>query len=466
MKHLKYFWCLFLTLSTLSFAACSDDEDEEAASAPMAITQVYLENTSDTINSDRPVEFARLGQTVRLEGSGFRGLKQIYVNGYKTYFSTTFVTDNNIIFALDANTPVSEADDSVRNTIRLVKDGTELVYRFTIRAASPSITGISCTLPAEGEEVTVYGSNLQETSKVTLPGGVVVDAANIANAPETEEESGTWFSFRMPAGVKGSGSIIAECANGTAQSPKFFNNRDCMVLDFDGAGAQGSWGWSETGSMINGDDLVDDPLNSGRGKVLQLIPQRLLGSGIAAGKGRATECWTAGTGNELDDWSRMYDSIPETTPLTDVAFQFDIYVPDAWVGTGVIELVMINNYNFGGIGSDDDNSKAMTAFYCPWVENGKAVPFSTKGWQTVTIPFSEFKKYAALIKDGKTPTFKDVVDDRNAATYKNFGMGFVNKDFSLDGSDFASSVSRQLIYIDNWRVVPCSKISISDFPAE
>ena len=201
----------------------------------------------------------------------------------------------------------------------------------------------------------------------------------------------------------------------------------------------------------------------------QIVPDRLLTSGVVSGKPRATECWTAGNDDEMDDWTRMTEYIPATTPLTEVAFQFDVYVPEeGWSITGQIEICLINNFNFGGYKSDDNNSGNAVAFYIPWIVNGEATTFKTNGWQTVTIPFSEFVKYADLIADAEStdPTFQTVIDDRNAATYKNFGIGFVNTDFVLDGYTCSATVAKPKIYLDNWRVVPCASISVSDFDDE
>lgn len=459
MKTLKYIWLFCLSLATVSLVSC-DDDDEASGSSAITVTQIYLEDADSDV-PDRPVDFARLGQTIRIEGSGFKGLRELYINGFNTYFNVAYVTNTSMIVSIDTDTPVSDADPEQRNTIRFVKSGTEYTYQFTIRDASPVITSIDNTLPMAGETVVVRGENLQETSLVTLPDGTQI--TDITNAPD--DEAGEWFSFVMPSGVTTGGAINITCANGSAVSPAYFNNSTCMILNFDGTGSQGYWSWSETGSMINDEDLVDDPLNSGRGKVLQIIPERMLtAGGVAAGKPRASECWTAG--DDRDDWSWMFEYVSDTTLLTDVAFQFDIYVPDSWSGTGHIQISLFNNFNFGGIGSDDDADSRQTAFYCPWIVGGEIVPFQTTGWQTVTIPFSEFRKYAAEIEGGDSPTFQEVVDDRNAATYKNFGMGFVNTDFELDGVSVTSSVFNQRIYIDNWRIVPCSSEVISDFPTE
>jgi hypothetical protein len=435
--------------------SCNDDDDKGSQSAPISVNKVYLEDYKSTV-PDREVDFARLGQLIRIEGQGFLGLKKLYVNGYDTYFNVAYVTDKSMLVTLDSKTPVTDAEDDVRNTLRFVKDGTQTTYTFDIRMAAPAVTSVSSTLPQPGEKVVVYGSNLHETEQLTLPGGVIV--TDVQN-----DVDGEWYSFTMPSGVTEGGSIYSVGANGTAATPAYFNNSSCTIINFDGVGTQGYWSWKETGSMINDEDLADDPLNSGRGKCHQAIPERLYADGIISGKSRASECWTAGNDNDADDWTWMYDYIPASTPLTDVAFQFDIYVPDPWTATGQLEVALINNFNFAGYTSDDNNEKCQTAFFIPWIQDGEIVPFTTESWQTVTIPFSEFGKYAAEVADDANPTFQEVVEDRNAASYRNFGIGFVNTDFTYDGQEYKSSLAKVRIYTDNWRVVPCASISISDF---
>lgn len=466
MKSTKYIKLLCMLLLPTVFISCNKDDeyfDEKYQSTPITVTQVYLEDYESSV-PDRPITYARLGQLIRIEGSGFYGMKKVYINGYDTYFNRAYVTDNSMLVSINSDTPVSDAEPEERNIIRFVKNSTELSYNFTIRAASPTITSISNTLPAAGEKVTVYGTGLEETSKVILPGSI-----EITTGIESDED-GEWYSFTMPSGVTTGGSIYSEGANGQAATPAYFNNADCMILNFDGSGTQGFWSWSETGSMINADDLVTDPVSgSNRGKCLQLIPERLIAAGgIMSGKPRASECWTAGNDDAADDWSRMYQYIPKETPLTEVALQFDIYVAEnePWSNCGHIQINLFNNFNFAGIGSDDDGSSNQVAFYVPYIQDGEIVPFYTEGWQTVTIPFSEFNKYATLIADKETPTFEDVVTDRNSASYRNFGIGFVNTDFTYKDVTVKSNTFATHIYLDNWRVVPCKDIIISDYPED
>ena len=217
---------LCIALVTAGFTSCSDDDGDAypGGNGPVTVSKIYLEDAESTV-PDREVTFARLGQTLRIAGSGFGGTKKILVNGYETYFNTALATNSSMILQLQSKTPVSSAPDSVRNKIQFIKDSGTYSYDFTIRAASPQITSISNTLPQPGETVTVYGANLQETSKVTLPGGSTV--TNITNA--TGDDEGKWFSFVMPDGVGTGGSITTEGANGTAISAEYFNAKSGML---------------------------------------------------------------------------------------------------------------------------------------------------------------------------------------------------------------------------------------------
>ena len=315
MKSLKYIWILCLSCLAAGLTSCNEEDeyfDGKYQSVKIVVDKIYLEDYESSV-PDRPVTFARLGQLIRVEGSGLYGMKKVYINGYETYFNRAYVTDHSMLIQINSNTPVEEAEEEDRNVIRFAKDNATLDYPFIIRAASPTITGINNTMPKAGEIVTVYGTGLQETTKVTLPGGT-----EITTDIESDKD-GEWYSFIMPENVSAGGSIYSEGANGQAATPAYFNFTDCVILDFDGKGTQGFWSWTETGSMINADDLVEDPYDSGRGKCVQIVPQRLIDAGVISGKPRVSECWTAGNDDAADDWSRMYSYIPATTPLSEVA---------------------------------------------------------------------------------------------------------------------------------------------------
>ncbi len=438
MSKLKYLSMALLAFASLGFSACEDDTDDQTVA--MSINKIYLEDVKSTV-PDREVDFARLGQLIRIEGSGFTGLKAIYINGYKTEFNNALMTDNNVWVTLSSNTPVDKADPSVRNTIRLAKDATETVYQFTIRASAPSISSISRTLPHVGETVIVNGANLQETTKLTLPGGIEVTDV-------ISDEDGEWYSFVMP--------------DGTAITPAMFNEKRGIILDFDGNGDQGAWS-----ATYSADQLADDPLGL-NGKCCPAVPADVLAEGGIKNSSHGNGWFTAGNDNEYDEWSRFYDVIPSTTPVEEIAFQFDIYVPEEWSGAGYLEFTFQNNlggYGWGSSNTKDtestDNGYMSAVCWVPWMdETGAIVPYKTDGWQTITIPVSEVGRYQ---NEGKF-TMADLVSDRNNGSYRNFGMFLVNSDIEFsDDITITTGEFNQMVYTDNWRLVPSASISVSDF---
>ena len=446
----KSYWgritILGVILFGLVFTACSTDEDVD--SSKIVVDAVYLQDVNSDV-PDREVTFARLGQLLRLEGSGFTGVRRIYINGFQTDFNPVYVSDTSMLIRVSSDTPIVEADEDVRNTIRLVKDDSETVVNFEIRSSAPTINNVSHTLPEAGEEITVYGTGLFEVSKVVFPGEVEVTEGIVY-----DEEDGEFFKVVVPEGVsEDGGPLYIESANGAAYSPAFFNVERGVILNFDGKGAIG-----EFGNTIRQDELQSEPIGVGNESQGTYVPHGPAeGETFEAGKNRLSEVFTTGT----ESWrSQLTPFIPASTPLDLVAFQFDIYVPEPWAGTGFLKILLINNFNGGEWSGGVYN-------YVPWIVDGEVVPFETEGWTTVTIPLTEFYMFS----DGADYTFEDVLQYRESATWKNFGMFFENSDFLLSNvtgvpSDiaFTASETSVQIYTDNWRIVSLETPIVTDFP--
>ena len=453
------FWTivLLITLFVGSFVFTSCKKEEDVAGTPISVKAIYLEDASSTVK-DREVNFARLGSLIRIEGEGLEGLKKLYINGYETYFSMAMLTDKSMLLTVSGETPTIGADSTVRNTIRFVKDGTSFTYKFQIRSSAPTITSISNTLPAVGDTITINGSGLVEISKITFPDSVVVTTGIIS------AKDGSYCKVAMPAGVSDNGgSLLVEGSNGGVYSPAYFNCKTGLILNFDGAGSQGYWSWTDAGSMLNASDLESGAVvNSGvksQGKYCAHRPARK--ASFLAGKNRCSEVWTAGNG--VDKWREKYTSlIPTSTAVSAFAFQFDIYVPQAWSNSGFLKICLINSFNGG-----EWSGKCYN--YVPWLVNGVVTPFKTSGWTTITIPFSSFYAYSDA---NSTFTFENILAARDAANYQNFGIYFENSDIKLsnvtgntkDANTTLSSAETTIsVYTDNWRLVPLAKPTYSDF---
>ena len=444
----------FFSLFIFSMLLTACDEDDITGS-PITINKVYLQDASSSV-PDREITFARLGQLLRIEGSGFSGLKKVYINGFTTYFNPVMVSDNSMLVSISKNTPTVEADSEVRNTIRLSNDSYEATMDIEIRSSAPAITSISNTLPLAGEAIMVQGTGLIEVSKVVFPGDVEVTDGI------TSDADGEFFLVTVPEGVSDEGgSLFIECANGGAYSPAYFNFKNGIILNFDGIGTHGSWG--DDASMITADDLESNAIGEGNVSQGIYVPHRPVRIAmLEPASNRNSEVWTAG--NDVDDWrGQITPYIPATTPVNEVAFQFDVYVPEEWEGTGFLKICLINNFNGGEWSGACYN-------YVPWVVEGEVVPFQTDGWTTVTVPFNLFYAFA----DGDF-TFEDVLAARESASYKNFGFFFENSDFTLaniTGNDsdseieFPSSATSVSVYTDNWRIVSLATPTYSDFPED
>ncbi|MBZ4034284.1 hypothetical protein K6T82_05870 [Flavobacterium sp. 17A] len=452
MKYIlnKKYWAPIALLSMMVFGmlftSCDNNDSEGGA---ITISRVFLEDVNSNV-PDREVTFARLGQTLRIEGSGFAGLKKVYINGYSTYFNVVFVSNNSMLVSVSADTPTIEADPSVRNTIRFVNDKNEVTFPFEIRSGKPEITRISNTMPNPGETITVYGSGLTEVSKVTFPGNIEVTSGIVS------DEDGEFFTVVVPNGVSDNGGpIFAQSSNGGAYSPSYFNYKRGVLIDFDGKGTQGSW---DRASMILPADLESAAIGIGNvshGKYVPHRPAKI--ASFTAGANRQSEVWTAGTG--VDNWrAQLTPYIPATTPLDKIAFQFDVYVPEAWKDSGFLKICTINNFNGGEWAGGVYN-------YVPWIVDGKSVAFQTTGWVTVTIPLNKFYAWSK-----EAFTFETVLAFREAATYQNFGIYFENSDVKLSNVtgnasevEFPAKATSVKVYTDNWRIVPLDTPVYNDF---
>ncbi len=454
-KIFKNIWLLMGFVIIASLAVSCDDDTDPHAGTKVIVDKIYLQDAESSV-PDREVDFVRLGQTIRVEGSGFLGMRRIYVNGYETYFNPVLLSDNSMLLQVSGKTPTVEAEEDERNTIRFVKASTETTHNFLVRDAAPSISSISHTMPLAGEEITIFGSGLIEINKVVFPGDI-----EVTEGIESDEK-GKFIVVTVPAGITESGSLFVVGANGAAYSPAYFNFKEGLILDFDGNGAHDFWGDGE--SMIQDTDLLSDVIgdvNVSQGTYVAHRPERVETFSQAAN--RRSEVWASPA-----DWRSDYAGIiSPDKPVTELAFQFDIYVPEPWANTGILKVLLINNYNGG-------EWAGYTYNYIPWLENKEVVPFQTEGWTTVTIPFNKMYAFSDP-KEGETFTFDNILVAREEATYSHFGFFFDNPDFTLadvtgsssdEDVEFESSPFKGQVYTDNWRIVPLDKPVYSDFPDE
>jgi len=431
-KPVRHLLGLTAILITLTFSSC-ESSDDDGASTPVSISKVYLEDAQSSV-PDREVTFARLGQTIRLEGSGFVGLKKVYINGYESYFNPVYITDKSMLISLSRDIPTNDALPEVRNTIVLEKSATNrCVYQFDVRASAPSITDISHTLPAAGEMITVYGSGLQGITSVTFPGDVTVTSGIVS-----DEEDGEWFTVVVPQGVSNDGgSLLAVGANGGAYSPACFNYRKGIVHDFDNV-QNYSWG-----SGVDNEALTATIPSGGGNLPKSQGGYQVFNSGGNLAAGADQRFWLNSSA-----LMTIMGAIPASTPASDCGIQMDVFIDGVW-NSGVIRFVMADGWG----------SSRYCMLYQPVYKDGAYSPdaFVNPGcWFTVTLPFSLSDDF-----DGKT--LGDVINQMSAASYKQAGPWFENTGIT---DVFDPTPATERVYFDNIRFVPLTTPTYSDFPDE
>ncbi|GHT17069.1 hypothetical protein FACS189429_0390 [Bacteroidia bacterium] len=425
-----------LMFGTVAFYSCKDESSVDYSANPK-IDKFYLEDAQSSV-PDRDLtdygNFVRIGQTLRLEGSGFMSVTKVLINGVEVPFNPTLRTDNSMIVQVATKVPVKDVDPAYKNKICLLKGSESFCFDIEVRSSNPSITSISHTMPQAGDEITLTGAGLQFAEKVIFPGNPQVE---VTSGITSDDEDGKWVKVVVPAGVNKSGSILVECANGGAYSTPDFNFKEGLLHNFDNVQ---NYQW---GSGIDNNPLTAVVPASGACKS-QGGYQIFNVSGSSAAKA-VEKFWL----NSTNVQSIISANIPMGTFANECGIQMDIYVEGEW-NSGFIRFVM----------ADGSGDTKYCMLYEPVYVGGKydkAAFVNTGSWFTVTLPFS-----ASADFEGKT--IDDVLAQMASASYQQMGPHFVNDGIA---DVFEAVPATEKIYFDNIRVVPLTAApTFSDFPDE
>lgn len=432
---------MFAMFYTTIHTACKKDDNERKSASKVSVDRVSLHNATVT---DSAVTQARLGTILRLDGKGFGGTKQIFLNGVKISVNPGYVTEERIIFQIPSSLPFGrDVADSVRNTIRVVTNSDDFSYRFTIQGSIPVISSVSQTLPREGETIEIFGTNLRDLTTLTFPGGVTVPAEQF-----TVNESHTVITCVVPAGATTTpGAIRVDGDNGSANSYNYMNRREgIFIFNFtNDPGAPGSapcntrpynYGTNVSATMSTILPATGSgPKSPQYYRQVPAVPANIPVENNAGGfdfySCSALNKALAGAG----------ETFTAATPINNLAIQYDVYIPVSW-SSGMIRLDMLNG-----------DSK-FRYDYAPWAKGAGVVePVVMNGWATVTVPLSVMTG----LSGGKT--YGDFI---NAVSGKGGSIRFINGTFrDSGGTGYAPSVINNFQYsFGNFRVVPYQKPSL------
>lgn len=434
MKLLKYIGknCILGLILVVWLSACQDEDR-------VTVSRICMQKVGDTQTELTKI---RLGEMVRIEGNGFATTKGVYCNGVLVSgVNSNFITDTQIIFTVPKSTPIgSEVKNKEElNTIRIVTKYDDFVYSVPILGATPTITGVSHTLPKAGEQIKIYGTNLRGIEKVTFPGGIVVEADQFSeNADYTE------ITLNVPeGGDREPGELCVEGVSGGAYSYNYMNCKDCIFIKKFQQADDEPYNYSNLLTAAMQTPLPEETYGEpGNPEYYRGFPK----------EGPSDIDPVLQDNQEIGNFrvysGKMWDIllansnglIKESTSCDKLAIQFDYYATTPW-STGCFRWEMIEN---------NSNYRQTTL---SWVESAEIVPVAFKGWKTLTMPLTDMTD----VKGKTVKQVKEAIGDKGGKFMFKVGK------FQVGGTYYTGTTMRDCqIFVGNFRIVPYSKKSYNN----
>ncbi|MEP7095789.1 MAG: glycan-binding surface protein [Flavobacterium sp.] len=501
ISHLLF---LSMMLIITMLASCNNDDDSGGAPVITAVRN-YAPAPNDTL-----VTSIIPGQWIVIHGKNLKDATQISFNGIPVKFDAGLFSDKTAVLQVPWSLPFNNLDPDVVNTIKYVTNAGTITYKFNVMPPPATITGNSMTAATKvGDSVYVYGTNLYLIEKLTIAGtdisplktaddgssvgfllpaidapmpwaGVLVAATGsyefevlivpeiyaVSNANPsqgdlvrvygknlngvssftfgskaitdfTEDPDGFYVEFVAPdKGSYTNGPVKIVNSYGTVATAYDINTQNNKWL---GLLANFEWGdyfgyawWGDIKLASNMADFNGSMGTNTSQYVYFNTPVLGAGESKYAPLGNANDTSI----NKKNTW------IPQenlSDPVENWGLQFEISVAKPWNG-GTLYI----RTEFAG--------DTYVARYEPWKIPGsnKTLAYKTDGWQTVTIPLSEFRSKVTTLGDGEPPTrLNQLLGSSGASSY------------NMTLKNFASFKTTTGFYaaIDNIRVV---KIKIEE----
>lgn len=293
------------------------------------------------------------GQWVVLSGHDLGDALQITFNGIPANYNSALFSDTSAVVQVPSVIPFPSVPADKLNTIWYVTPEGSTTFNFDIVAPPPTITSISNENANAGDSVYIYGLNFFFIKEITFAGTTITGYAGSID--------GTAIGFVLPA-LTQSGPLVITTQSGTAFTT--FNVNDVKtgaLCNFDDVNTF-SWGTYTENNSAN------FPGNRGNYAVLN--------NGIL---GPEDGGWWNGGRSINTNGAQWVPADKLNDPVDKYAVKFEVSTPNPFIG---VSIFVLKDYSWDYLGR-----------YEPWKDaNGASFSFTTRGWQTVTIPLSMFRK--------------------------------------------------------------------------
>jgi hypothetical protein len=303
--------------------------------------------------------FANPGDSVHIYGANLVLVQRFLFRGTAIPSFKLDTTGASIGFLMPATTTSDEVSVTTKSGMA----------NFKI-IATPAITGISNENANPGDSVYIYGSFLKGIQSLSFAGTPITSFK--------EASDGSSARFVLPA-ITQSGPVSITTKFGTTTTA--YNVHDVVTGSISNWDSNFNWQYWGAGKQTNGDSNF--PGNSSTYMVINI-------SGLASGDGMPWSTNIPMNGAQWVPQANITDSVSHW------AFKFEASIPKSWEGT-TVDIV-------SGVGG-------YIARWEPWQKNATTtVPYTTKGWVTVTIPLTSFRASDATLGEGMGASISKIAD--------------------------------------------------------
>ncbi len=325
-------------------------------------------------------------QLINIVGFNLKNATNISFQGVAADLTNVAYSDSSATVRVPA--VLSGGDASLANTVSYTtKYGTT---SFPIKIIGPPIiTSVSYEIPKQGDVVNIYGNNFISVKNLSFAGTPITSYKVLSDSI---------ISFTAPSLSNDGGPVVIETRVGKFTTAYKVN--DVNFINWGGVGiiANMEWsdyfGWQWWGGNVS---LTSSDPNSG-------WPSYNADFGVGLGmymeyKSDKLNGGAGNEGNALRFNNAKSGWVPTANlsdPGTSWALKFEFNVKKPWKG-GTLCIKSSNG--------------DYIARYEPWqISSSKTASYTTKGWQTVTIPLSEFRSKDANLGEGKGSSISKVSD--------------------------------------------------------
>jgi hypothetical protein len=406
----KLFSLLFL-LTAVFFTACNEETPGKYEMTD-GLPAVYYVRYQDKDLEEQLLDGAYMNENIVIIGENLTSIQEVWFNNVKALLNINLITKNTLFVNVPRDLPSVRTDK-----LYLVTGAKDTVaYDFEVKIPAPLLARIKCEQIPEGGEVVLYGDYFLATDASLIK--VFVGDYQIPTSDIVSYEKNK-IVFKAPA-MDVKGAIEVKTLYGSSGRTKdIFHDDRGWITGFE-EGFVGGWGRPDASKIQN------DPELALLGNYVRISDTNItLDDNGWVGGSIIINIWGEDNGVPTGN---LFPSDPATSTL-----KFDVNVLEPWSAGPMIFCFEAQGQQENYLWADGTQPRGV---WVPWMASGSYV---SDGWETVSIPLSDFKYNGA---GAEIPL---------ATSYGSLGIAIHNRG---NVNWIGTAECTPVILIDNIRVIP------------